>query len=85
MEHDQWEQAINDIQYSKKYYDDNFYEYRHLMLSDAILEKHRALSHMEDEWKALGVERLHTWVHYENHLPHLIILPESVENPRPSI
>ena len=62
------------IVYSEKYYDD-VYEYRHVILPQAIAErvpKDHLMS--EEEWRALGVQQSVGWVHYDIHKPEPHIL-----------
>ena len=62
------------IQYSEKYYDDQF-EYRHVILPADVaklLPKNRLLS--EAEWRSLGVQQSRGWVHYAIHRPEPHIL-----------
>lgn len=52
------------IQYSDKYYDDN-YEYRHVILTEAafkLMPKDRLLK--EHEWRKIGVQQSQGWEHY---------------------
>ncbi|XP_043279743.1 cyclin-dependent kinases regulatory subunit 1-like isoform X1 [Venturia canescens] len=57
------------IQYSDKYNDDK-YEYRHVILP-ADLAKLVPKSHLmtETEWRNLGVQQSPRWVHYMMHGP----------------
>ncbi|XP_016960672.1 cyclin-dependent kinases regulatory subunit [Drosophila biarmipes] len=63
------------IQYSEKYFDDNF-EYRHVILPQD-LAKHVPKAHLmtETEWRNLGVQQSPGWVHYMVHAPepHVIL------------
>ncbi|XP_044314695.1 cyclin-dependent kinases regulatory subunit isoform X1 [Drosophila rhopaloa] len=63
------------IQYSEKYFDDNF-EYRHVILPPD-LAKHVPKAHLmtETEWRNLGVQQSPGWVHYMVHAPepHVIL------------
>ncbi|KAL9656635.1 hypothetical protein ABK040_002906 [Willaertia magna] len=55
-----------EIYYSDKYYDDK-YEYRHVVLPDCYAKhvpKDRLLS--EVEWRGLGIQMSHGWIHYGN-------------------
>lgn len=61
--------AMPQIQYSEKYYDDEN-EYRHVVLPPDIakmLPKNRLLS--ETEWRGLGVQQSRGWIHYAIHRP----------------
>ncbi|XP_011308528.1 cyclin-dependent kinases regulatory subunit-like [Fopius arisanus] len=62
------------IQYSEKYQDDT-YEYRHVILSNEIA-KHVPKSHLmtETEWRNLGVQQSPGWVHYMMHVPEPHVL-----------
>ncbi|XP_063994798.1 cyclin-dependent kinases regulatory subunit-like [Diachasmimorpha longicaudata] len=62
------------IQYSEKYQDDK-YEYRHVILS-AEIAKHVPKSHLmsETEWRNLGVQQSPGWVHYMMHVPEPHVL-----------
>src|SRR5689334_23301012 len=63
------------IQYSDKYEDD-IYEYRHVILPPTIFKKlprpFRLLT--ESEWRALGVQQSPGWIHYDIHRPEPHIL-----------
>ncbi|XP_043279744.1 cyclin-dependent kinases regulatory subunit-like isoform X2 [Venturia canescens] len=62
------------IQYSDKYNDDK-YEYRHVILP-ADLAKLVPKSHLmtETEWRNLGVQQSPRWVHYMMHGPEPHVL-----------
>mmetsp|Transcript_30537 Transcript_30537/g.55358 ORF Transcript_30537/g.55358 Transcript_30537/m.55358 type:complete len:103 (+) Transcript_30537:58-366(+) len=69
-----------EIEYSEKYQDQR-YEYRHVILPKAILKemygifapgKPRLLT--ENEWRGLGVTQSRGWQHYETHRPEPHIL-----------
>jgi cyclin-dependent kinase regulatory subunit CKS1 len=63
-----------EIEYSEKYQDD-VYEYRHVLLPKNIFKKmpqKRLLT--ENEWRSLGVQQSRGWVHYEIHKPEPFIL-----------
>ena len=66
---------IDDIEYSNKYNDD-IYEYRHVILPWSIANKlpypRRLLT--ETEWRALGVTQSLGWIHYSTHPPEPHIL-----------
>ncbi|KAG5264389.1 hypothetical protein AALO_G00253260 [Alosa alosa] len=62
------------IYYSEKY-DDDKYEYRHVMLPKDIAKlvpKTHLMS--ETEWRNLGVQQSQGWVHYMTHQPEPHIL-----------
>ena len=64
----------DEIEYSEKYNDD-LYEYRHVLLTKAIyktIPRGRLLT--EHEWRGLGVTQSRGWVHYEIHKPEPFIL-----------
>ncbi|XP_077389985.1 cyclin-dependent kinases regulatory subunit 2 [Festucalex cinctus] len=63
-----------DIHYSEKYNDDAF-EYRHVTLPKP-LSKLVPASHLmsEEEWRGLGVQQSHGWIHYMIHKPEPHIL-----------
>ncbi|KAJ8905419.1 hypothetical protein NDN08_001926 [Rhodosorus marinus] len=66
--------STQNIQYSEKYYDDQF-EYRHVILPKDIAKyvpRSRLMS--EEEWRALGVQQSRGWVHYAIHRPEPHIL-----------
>ncbi|BFZ02460.1 hypothetical protein BsWGS_05499 [Bradybaena similaris] len=62
------------IYYSDKYTDDE-YEYRHVMLPKEIT-KLVPKSHFmtEVEWRSIGVQQSHGWVHYMRHDPEPHVL-----------
>lgn len=66
----------NEIDYSDKYQDDN-YEYRHVILPSSIAKKlpHPIRLLSENEWRGLGVCQSMGWVHYElyNPEPHVLL------------
>ena len=64
----------DEIEYSEKYNDD-LYEYRHVLLPKDIYKKiprNRLLDEME--WRSIGVTQSRGWVHYEIHKPEPFIL-----------
>ncbi len=64
----------DEIEYSEKYQDDA-YEYRHVLLPKHIFKKMpRAKLLSENEWRSLGVQQSRGWVHYEIHKPEPFIL-----------
>ncbi len=66
----------DNIEQSNKYHDD-YYEYKHLILPEAIykkLGKERKLL-TKDDWEKLGIELTNGWEHYliyENE-PHILL------------
>ncbi|KAF7994143.1 hypothetical protein HCN44_011412 [Aphidius gifuensis] len=81
------------IQYSEKYNDDK-YEYRHVILS-SDMARNVPKSHLmtETEWRNLGVQQSPGWVHYMMHTPepHVLLfrrartdLPVTTRNPQPA-
>ena len=64
----------DEIEYSEKYQDDE-YEYRHVLLPKAVyrnMPRGRLL--FEEEWRSIGVQQSRGWVHYEVHKPEPFIL-----------
>ena len=64
----------DEIEYSEKYQDDD-YEYRHVLLPRATykqMPRNRLL--FEEEWRGIGVQQSRGWVHYEIHRPEAFIL-----------
>jgi len=66
--------ANKNIYYSDKYYDEKF-EYRHVVLPKEIA-KQVPKTHLmtETEWRSLGVQQSHGWIHYMIHEPEPHIL-----------
>ena len=69
-----------DIYYSEKYNDD-MYEYRHVMLPKdlaKLVPKTHLMS--EAEWRNLGVQQSLGWIHYMLHEPepHILLFRRSV-------
>jgi cyclin-dependent kinase regulatory subunit CKS1 len=62
-----------EIEYSSKYNDD-FYEYRHVLLPKDIYKKLDGRLLSEDEWRALGISQSKGWVHYTIHKPEPHVL-----------
>lgn len=64
-----------EIEYSDRY-EDNMYEYRHVILPNHIAvqlpRKARLLT--ESEWRSIGVRQSLGWIHYELHRPEPHIL-----------
>eukprot|EP00438_Fugacium_kawagutii_P013479 Skav208872 [mRNA] locus=scaffold270:108904:109188:- [translate_table: standard] len=69
----------DDNEYSDKYQDDK-YEYRHVILNKATAQKVWRLTNsmgrlmQEEEWRGVGVQQSRGWVHYEFHRPEPHIL-----------
>eukprot|EP00428_Durinskia_dybowskii_P076229 CAMPEP_0170388740 /NCGR_PEP_ID=MMETSP0117_2-20130122/18251_1 /TAXON_ID=400756 /ORGANISM="Durinskia baltica, Strain CSIRO CS-38" /LENGTH=144 /DNA_ID=CAMNT_0010644693 /DNA_START=79 /DNA_END=511 /DNA_ORIENTATION=+ len=68
----------DEIEYSDKYEDDR-YEYRHVILTKPIAKDMYRLTQgkrlLDDaEWRGLGVQQSRGWVHYEIHRPEPHIL-----------
>ena len=71
----------DEIEYSDKYQDDH-YEYRHVLLPKEIYKKvsrNKLLSEnvhflIIQEWRSFGVQQSRGWVHYELHKPEPHIL-----------
>uniref|UniRef100_A0A8C6SEU4 Cyclin-dependent kinases regulatory subunit n=1 Tax=Neogobius melanostomus TaxID=47308 RepID=A0A8C6SEU4_9GOBI len=60
------------IYYSDKY-DDEKYEYRHVMLPKDIAKRVPKTHLMsESEWRNLGVQQSQGWVHYMIHQPGIV-------------
>eukprot|EP00047_Mylnosiga_fluctuans_P003475 m.229304 g.229304 ORF g.229304 m.229304 type:complete len:78 (+) comp11885_c0_seq1:63-296(+) len=71
----------SEISYSAKYNDDE-YEYRHVILPKSIsakVPKGRLMS--ESEWRNLGVTQSRGWQHYLIHKPepHILIFRRKLE------
>ncbi|CAH0390094.1 unnamed protein product [Bemisia tabaci] len=66
--------SVQEIQYSDRY-DDDTYEYRHVILPVA-LAKDVPKSHLmtETEWRNLGVQQSPGWVHFMCHTPEPHVL-----------
>jgi cyclin-dependent kinase regulatory subunit CKS1 len=66
--------SAKNIYYSDKYYDER-YEYRHVVLPKDIA-KLVPKTHLmtETEWRGLGVQQSHGWIHYMIHEPEPHIL-----------
>ncbi|XP_026279215.1 cyclin-dependent kinases regulatory subunit 2 [Frankliniella occidentalis] len=62
------------IYYSDKYNDDHF-EYRHVVLPKDMLSK-ISTSHLmtEEEWRRIGVQQSRGWIHYMIHNPEPHVL-----------
>ncbi|XP_057280088.1 cyclin-dependent kinases regulatory subunit 1 [Pezoporus wallicus] len=77
--------AHKQIYYSDKY-DDEEFEYRHVMLPKDIAKlvpKTHLLS--ESEWRNLGVQQSQGWVHYMIHEPepHILLFRRPLPTPAP--
>jgi cyclin-dependent kinase regulatory subunit CKS1 len=68
---------IREIEYSDKYEDDT-YEYRHVILPPKVakmLPQGKNMRLLTDaEWRDLGVQQSRGWVHYEIHRPEPHVL-----------
>ncbi|XP_034247184.1 cyclin-dependent kinases regulatory subunit 2 [Thrips palmi] len=63
-----------DIYYSEKYNDDHF-EYRHVVLPKGMLSKISTTHLMsEEEWRRIGVQQSRGWIHYMIHNPEPHVL-----------
>ncbi|KAF6723502.1 Cyclin-dependent kinases regulatory subunit 1 [Oryzias melastigma] len=70
------------IYYSDKY-DDDKYEYRHVMLPKEIAKRVPKTHLMsETEWRNLGVQQSQGWVHYMIHQPepHILLFRRPLPN-----
>ncbi|XP_077362645.1 cyclin-dependent kinases regulatory subunit 1 isoform X2 [Festucalex cinctus] len=70
------------IYYSDKY-DDEKYEYRHVMLPKDIAKRVPKTHLMsETEWRNLGVQQSQGWVHYMIHQPepHILLFRRPLPN-----
>ncbi|XP_028454078.1 cyclin-dependent kinases regulatory subunit 1 [Sander lucioperca] len=70
------------IYYSDKY-DDDKYEYRHVMLPKDIAKRVPKTHLMsETEWRNLGVQQSQGWVHYMIHQPepHILLFRRPLVN-----
>lgn len=66
--------SANDIYYSDKYFDEMF-EYRHVVLPKEVAARvPRTHLMSESEWRNIGVQQSHGWVHYMIHEPEPHIL-----------
>ncbi|XP_023116871.2 cyclin-dependent kinases regulatory subunit 1 [Amphiprion ocellaris] len=72
------------IYYSDKY-DDDKYEYRHVMLPKDIAKRVPKTHLMsETEWRNLGVQQSQGWVHYMIHQPepHILLFRRPLAQPK---
>lgn len=74
------------IQYSEKYNDDK-YEYRHVVLPSEIakqLPKNRLLA--EAEWRGMGIQQSRGWEHYAIHKPepHIMLFKRPLNYGQPN-
>ncbi|TWW65629.1 Cyclin-dependent kinases regulatory subunit 1 [Takifugu flavidus] len=75
--------AHKQIYYSDKY-DDDKYEYRHVMLPKEIAKRVPKTHLMsETEWRNLGVQQSQGWVHYMIHQPGPGLDPDTGRAERP--
>ena len=63
----------NGITYSDKYEDETF-EYRHVVLPKSLVKMVLSQLMTEDEWRSLGVQQSPGWIHYLKHDPEPHIL-----------
>lgn len=64
----------DEIEYSEKY-NDELYEYRHVILPKDLYKKiSKGKLLEENEWRNLGVQQSRGWQHYEIHKPEPHIL-----------
>mmetsp|Transcript_90741 Transcript_90741/g.256224 ORF Transcript_90741/g.256224 Transcript_90741/m.256224 type:complete len:101 (-) Transcript_90741:127-429(-) len=68
----------DEIEYSERYNDDR-YEYRHVILPKEVAKQMFKLTCgkrllEEDEWRGFGVQQSRGWLHYEIHRPEPHIL-----------
>lgn len=74
------------ILYSDKYYDDK-YEYRHVQVPSELVKfvpKNKLMT--EEEWRGLGVQQSHGWIHYMIHEPepHVLLFRRPIQGKPPS-
>ncbi|OCT66742.1 hypothetical protein XELAEV_18042993mg [Xenopus laevis] len=78
--------SAKNIYYSDKY-DDELYEYRHVMLPKDIAKRVPKTHLMsESEWRNLGVQQSQGWVHYMIHEPGkttYLAVPKAPANQKP--
>ncbi|XP_046861688.1 cyclin-dependent kinases regulatory subunit-like [Xenia sp. Carnegie-2017] len=65
--------SVNDIYYSKKYQDD-YYEYRHVILPKEFGKRVPNTLMTEHEWRSMGVQQSLGWEHYMIHKPERHVL-----------
>ncbi|XP_037024507.1 cyclin-dependent kinases regulatory subunit [Bradysia coprophila] len=65
--------SAKDIFYSDKYNDDQ-YEYRHVVLPKELVRQLPDHLMSEGEWRSLGVQQSRGWIHYMKHSPEPHIL-----------
>lgn len=78
--------SSKNILYSDKYYDDK-YEYRHVQVPvemAKIIPKNKLMT--EDEWRAIGIQQSHGWIHYMIHEPepHVLLFRRPINGVPPS-
>lgn len=74
------------ILYSDKYYDDQ-YEYRHVQVTPEIAKLvPRGHLMSETEWRAIGVQQSHGWIHYMIHEPepHILLFRRPISSKPPT-
>jgi cyclin-dependent kinase regulatory subunit CKS1 len=62
-----------DKEYSEKY-NDNYYEYRHVLLPKDVYKQLPSRILTEEEWRTIGVQQSKGWVHYTIHKPEPHVL-----------
>lgn len=75
-----------EVLYSDKYYDDK-YEYRHVQVTHEMVKsipKGKLMS--ESEWRAIGVQQSHGWIHYMIHEPepHILLFRRPIQGEAPT-
>lgn len=78
--------TANNILYSDKYYDDE-YEYRHVCVPSEVAKmvpKNKLMS--EDEWRSIGIQQSHGWIHYMIHEPepHILLFRRPIKGTPPT-
>lgn len=74
------------ILYSDKYYDDK-YEYRHVQVTqDMVKSIPKGKLMTEAEWRAIGVQQSHGWIHYMIHEPepHILLFRRPIQGKAPT-
>lgn len=76
----------HNILYSDKYYDEK-YEYRHVQVTPEVaklIPKNHLMS--EDEWRAIGIQQSHGWIHYMIHEPepHVLLFRRKIQGKPPT-
>lgn len=73
------------ILYSEKYFDDEF-EYRHVQVPTEMAKQIPKKLMSEDEWRAVGIQQSHGWVHYMIHEPepHILLFRRPLKGKAPT-